>query len=461
MIGIASVAAGISFGQTRPPETATQQSVETPPAGPSEKGLLKGRVIDQGSGKPIEGARLRVMLEGLSQEHSFLEPTSDKAGNFSREVPLGDLRLFGLFPPAGYYFDDARSYQTIFTTKKEPTVLRQYSLQAGTSWKVELAGYTGPKDKAPYLCWFFDPQDLTNHSEMRSTVRVSAQGEAVLAVPPEGGQFVLRATECTFPPRYEIPDVHLKMEKGFNPALMVGKPTPIAGEPGVQWKDRSGKTAVLRGAEVAEREGQAVIRIPCTPIPQSRAFQATGTVRDDMGRPIAQAKLTAAFLSGDSEHPSHMSHLVALSSVDGQFTMSEILLPATYLEGNYRMVLVASKPGFAALETQPFHLAELRKSGTAQFGAITMRSEKILKGKVIDSLGKPIQGAVVRSFTNGFAQGHLTCRTDAEGRFQFAELAYGPMKLFAQCGETVGYEEFTFGEKTEACTLTVRRSEND
>jgi hypothetical protein len=461
MIGAGSVVAGLSFGQNTPQETINHTSIAEPPTRVLDRGTFKGRITAQESRKPIEGARLRIMVEGLPQEDSFLEVASDNAGNFSCEVPLGDLRVFGLFPPAGYFFDDAKSYQSVFTTKKEPVVAKNYVLQAGTSWKVELAGFSGAKDKSPYLSWSYDPLDLTNHSEMRSTIRPSAQGEAVLALPPEGGQFVLRATESTSPSRYEIPEVRLKVEEGFNPAQMAGEAMPIAGEPGVQWKDRSGKTATLRGAEVVRRDGQAIIRIPCTPIPQSRAFKAIGTVRDGKGHPISQAKLTAAFLSGNSKHPSHLSHLVAHSDADGQFTMPEILLPATYLDGHYRMELVASKPGFAALETQALNLAELQKTGIANFGTITMRAEKILKGKVIDEQGNPLHGAVVRSFGNAFAHGHLTCRTDADGRFQIPQLAYGKMMLYANCAEFVANEDFTFDEKTGEHTLTIRRMRND
>lgn len=462
LIGAGSAAVGLDFGETppaKPPGESPSQSKGTSVlSAPITKGTFKGRIINAETGKPVEGARLRVRMEGISGRQSWLEPVSDKDGQFSQEMPLGELTPSGLFPPFGYYFLQPKIYETLVLTKNKPVIVQNYSLNTGTSWKVELANFSGSKDNPPLLIWFAEPLQADPFGiKDFCWVVANAQGEAVLTVPPDRKEYGFRCDQRESPERYEIPEVQLLMDKGFDPAKIQGDPKRVAGCDSVRLKDHGGNTATLNGAEVVIRGGQAIIRFPCKSIPASRAFQAEGTIQDEMGKPICGAKVTAAFITKNTKHWSHMSNLVANSGADGKFIMPTVLLPAHYFSGCYQVEMVITKSDRSAVETKPLELLDVQKTKVANFGVIALRPGKTLKGRAIDWAGNAIEGAVIRPHAGGvFAHRHLTCRSDAEGRFQIPELAYGKIKLWASYRDREANEEVNFDANSGEITLTMR-----
>jgi hypothetical protein len=464
-VGSASVAVGHCFEDVPPKKTYHEALDRTEAAGAPPavitKGMIKGRIINVETGKPVEGVRVRILMDPFSGAPSWLEPVTDKDGQYSQQAPFGEVTPYGVIAPFGYYFQQPTVFDLLLLTKNEPVIVRNYSLSTGTPWKVELANFRGSRDRPPFLTWLTESLPAnTFGTKDAGMVVANAQGEAVLTIPPDRKEYVFRCDQRERPSRYEIPDVQLLMDKGFDPARIQGVPECVAGTDSVRLKDYGGNTATLCGAEVVIRSGEAIIRFPCKSIPASRGFKAIGTIQDERGKPITGAKVTAAFINNNNWSLCHISDLVANSSVDGKFIMPEVLLPAHYFSDRYQIQMVVRKSGRSALETKPVDLLEVQKTKVADFGIIALQPGKTLKGQVVDVAGKVIEGAVISFRTDGFVSGHPTCRSNAEGRFQIPELAYGKINLRASYGDREAHEEVTFDANSGEFKLTVYRRRN-
>ncbi len=452
VIALTSAGVGVSFGETAPQEPS---NAPTKPAGVAgEGGAIKGRIIAADSGKPVEGAKVRVHVRGAPGFPLWLELLSDKDGNYSHNLPLGHSCFFGVIAPPGYYAQDRKAYDDIVITKKGELIVRDFSLQSGSPWKIELAGYTRPQGKPPVISASFESKTILGRQPGPMLfVYANAQGDATLTLPQSGGDCTLHCNELEPSHRFEIPTIDLKIEKGFDPTKLQGEPVTIAKDRSLRLKDSAGKIATVTGAEVINRDGQAVVRFPCKPIPKSAAFKICGMVQTEEGDPISGAKVTAAFMSNTM---GSMTELVAYSGEKGEFVIPEVFLKSNLFKEDQRIELVVIKSGFDGVESKQLNLLDIQKSGMADFGTIQLKPGKTLKGKIVDEKGIPVQGAVVSCSDGYFVRGHLACRSGADGRFQIPDLSYGKMKLHVIYGDLAGNEECDFDEKTGEWTIAIR-----
>jgi|GEM_PF-3459726 len=451
LIGFGSAGVGIAMAQAAPQEASKAQTKS--PASAGEKGLLKGRITAADTGKPVQGVMVQVLLDGESAPKNFLELVSDKEGQYSHEIPLGDLKLFGVYCPPGYYTQDEKTFDCATVSKNELTVVRDFSLQPGKPWALELAGYAGTEEKPAIFSARIDPtRSLFWSTEAISTL-ANSKGEGSLTIPGAGGHYQFRCLQRQTPNRLEIAPIDLKIEKGFDPTQVQADLEINPEDQSVRLKDKSGKITTVSGAKVVVRGGSAVLQFMCKAIPKSAAFKAEGVVRDGWLKPIAGAKITAAFLTDTG---GGMSNFVAYSQEDGKFIMPEILLSSGYFKNDQRIKMVVTKSGYNGEESKELNLAEIQKSGIADFGTIRLKPGVTLKGKVVDNQLQPVQGAVVTCFDRGFAHSHLTARTDAEGKFQMPDLSYGGMRMWVNYGDQYGDDQFHFSEKSGEVILLLR-----
>ncbi len=104
----------------------THRSAKTPA---NKQGFLQSRITAADTGKPLAGARIRVLTEGIPGKKSFAEAISNAEGRYSVKLPLGDCYLFGVFAPPGYYTHDAKTFGHVLTTTAEPRIVRDFVMQ--------------------------------------------------------------------------------------------------------------------------------------------------------------------------------------------------------------------------------------------------------------------------------------------------------------------------------------------
>jgi RNA polymerase sigma factor (sigma-70 family) len=424
------------------------------PAKPAPgQGRVEGRFTAADTGKPVAGARVKVLIQGVPDKTPITEAVSDADGRYALEVPLGHCNLWGVATPAGYYTQDARTFDQVLTTAAEPRVVRDFVLQPGSPWRVELRGVTLPAGKPPFFSALRDPDRQLFPSGEGVNATGDARGKAVLTIPGAGGHYRFACGLQTFPNRNEVPPANLEIDPDFDPRRVQDTPEPVAGRKAVRLRDAAGRAAVVEGAEVAVEAGQAVLRFEARPLPTASAIVLRGAAVDEAGKPLAGAKCTAAFASRGG---AAMSQLEARTDARGRFELPEVLLPESSFAPGCRVSMIVVKAGFDGAQTRELSLAEIKRTGSGDFGTVVLKPGHVLRGKVVDEKGPPVHGAVVTNMTNYFLYGHLRCRTDAEGRFVMPDLSYGGQKLSAQYGERFGNAEFAFDAKSGECLITVQ-----
>jgi RNA polymerase sigma factor (sigma-70 family) len=419
----------------------------------TERGRLEGRFTAADTGKPLAGAKVKVLIQGLAGKASIAEAVSDAEGRYALDVPLGHCNLWGVATPAGYYTQGSGTFGPILTTVAEPRVVRDFVLQPGSPWSVELHGATLSGNKPPFFSALRDPGQNLIASGENIMVTGDAQGKAVLTIPHVGGHYRFGCGLATSPSHYEIAPANLEIDQDFDPRQVKGMVEPLAERKAVRLRDSAGRSAVVEGAEAVIQAGQAVLRFRAQPIATGSTFALRGAAIDEAGKPVAGARCTAAFTS---DQGSAMSELQALTDVQGKFQMTEVLLPQSYFDPGRRITMMVVKAGFDGAQTRELDLLEVKQAGSGDFGTVVLKPGRTLRGKVVDENNRPVHGAVVTNHTNYFLYGHLQCRSDAEGRFVMPDLSFGSQKVWAQYGARGSQAEFQFAADSGPCLITVR-----
>jgi RNA polymerase sigma factor (sigma-70 family) len=424
------------------------------PAQPAAgKGRLQGRITDANTGRPVAGATIRVLIQGVPDKAALAEARSDGDGQYALDVPLGHCNVWGVYAPPGYYTQDPKAFGTILTTAAAPHVVRDFVLQPGSPWRVELHGVPVPLERPPLFSAQRDPDRQFFAKGEGISVIGEVSGKGVLTIPTAAGHYRFAGGLMTSPSRYEFPAADLDIDEGFDPRRIQGVPEPLKERKAVRLRDAAGRSAVVEGAEVRIEAGQAVLRFHAQPIPVAAALVFRGRAVDEDGKPLEGAEVTAAFASRNG---GAMSQLKARTDARGEFVMRDVLLPQGFFEPDRRTYMVVVKPGFHGAQSKELGLPEVKTAGGGDFGTVVLKPGRTLRGKVVDENGRPLHGALVTNMTNYFLYSNLRCRTDTDGRFDMPDLAYGTQKLEAQYGERAGHADFPFDADSGDCVVTAR-----
>lgn len=446
---------------------------EDPPRPAVAQGRLQGRFTAADTGQPVSGAKLQVLIQGVPGKPKIAEGVSGPDGRYKLDVPLGHIHLWGVHAPAGYYTHDPQTRGAIVTTAAKPAANRDFVLQPGSAWHVEVQGVTAREDKPPqFSAWpnpgpDFERQNFSSGEIIHATC--DARGKAVLTVPSATGRYLFRCDPMLSPSIYEIPLATLEMDKDFDPRKIKGGPEPVAEVRGsVRLRDTADRAAVVEGVEVLVEGGQAVLRFPAKKTPTDEALVLRGEAVDEAGKPIKGAKFTAAFSQeyatpgpDGAKGGAFMTHLEATTDAEGKFELPSVLLPPAWFQPEYKIQMLAVKSGFDGAQTEKLSLVDVRKAGSGDFGTVVLRPGHNLRGKVVDENGTPVHGALIINHTDYFLYGHLACRTDADGQFVMPDLRLGPQKIWAAYGERSGQGEFDFDATSGECLITVRLRPKD
>src|SRR5689334_472662 len=80
---------------------------------------MEGVVTEQETGKPLAGAKVRVVIASESEPEKRLRTaTSDDQGRYSVELPIGHAWEFGILPPPGYVASKPNDHEVFATTRE-------------------------------------------------------------------------------------------------------------------------------------------------------------------------------------------------------------------------------------------------------------------------------------------------------------------------------------------------------
>jgi protocatechuate 3,4-dioxygenase beta subunit len=178
----------------------------------------------------------------------------------------------------------------------------------------------------------------------------------------------------------------------------------------------------------------------------ARAFRVR--VTDSEGKPVAKAKINVTYFSGGLPDfaDSTARRLDSASSVTddgGRWEAPPCLAP----DGSHR--LDVEQQGFLAEKTQS---KEMPATGALDFGTIVLRRIVPLNGQVLDTKGKPVEGARV---IHSDARQRVEAPTDEFGNFTLKAAFAPPSFLFV---EKAGFRFHGQPcEKPEELKITLRR----
>ena len=287
-------------------------------------------------------------------------------------------------------------------------------------------------------------------AEPAAHARLDAQGGFRLRAPvaPGAGLWRIRVQAPGLPPflsepiaaveETEVPTLQMNKEEEHRP---VGEPQPlhVAGQVidratrkavagALVWADddeaalwtqtdQDGRFA-LAGTATAKRlraaaagyleiDGPLPAIGPAALLPLQRACRATGRVTDGDGRPLPDARIRLTAGSAVAE---------TAADERGAFRFGP------RAAGSFDLEVQAA--GFRALRKSGLALA-----GSVDLGALVLQPAALLAGRVVDDTGEPVAGAALFAARRG--QGAGSTQADAAGRFSFAELTPGPVRLTA------------------------------
>jgi RNA polymerase sigma factor (sigma-70 family) len=426
-------------------------------AKPAEaQGRIEGRITAADTGKPVAGVEVKALVQGMGLEEplgqTYPTATSNAEGRYSLAVPLGHVLFGDLSAPAGYCPQEEKRYHSVVTTQAQPTVTRDFVLHPGTPWQLRLEGLKISSVDRPSFSALTDPRQPAG-VEPTFMATTNDQGHAVLSLPPGGGRYRLSCYLGKVHRQYDGErSIRLETDKDFDPRQVIGNPEPLPEGKGWRLKDAAGRTAVVQGGAVSVEKGQAVLRFTMKPATDAAEFTLRGRVVDEAGAPLADARVTL-LSEGNSGVP--MFDFAARTDAQGQFVVPVRLRPS-YIRSEWQLRMLIVKPGFHATRTMELNAVQTRQAGRGDFGTVTLQKGHTLRGTVVDENGQPFQGAIVSNAKDMFLYQHLTCRTDAAGRFTMPDLLYGSLQIGAQWGDLAVMMPFDFDERNRDFTITLK-----
>jgi len=150
-----------------------------------------------------------------------------------------------------------------------------------------------------------------------------------------------------------------------------------------------------------------------------QANSISGRVTDPDGKGIRGVTVTASRESGGSGDPARSA--TAPTGADGSYRLDAVDV------GTYRVM--ARGTGYRAADAYPVVVSDDTPNPTAD---LTLERGWILKGRVVDPDGRPLNGAMIIIAAPGQAEsGALSTNSDASGTFRITAPAEGPMSVTA------------------------------
>lgn len=346
--------------------------------------LLKGKVTERGTGRPLPNIRIESQLQQRIQQVGGFSlvpvpgPTAqtDKQGVFQLRLPPGQWRIYPqVFSDTPYLLDQEVWNVPLITVSPEGIEPLHFELIRGIPLKGEVVLPNGKP-------------------AVKATVSVIAEWRQEEWSTNEKGRFEGRTS---FHPDHPVSLYALSGDRKYGASV-----------------------------DLLPRK-RPVVRLRLRSLPALK-----GAVTDRQGKPIAGARVEVQIFQEENQFAETL-HLLSLNADrHGRFTL--YLIPRL----RYRVLVTAE--GFGSDARYPVEIGETKSLRFALH-----RANKVLEGLVTDQEGNPLAGAAVwvaRTVTIGnriYYEDRHDTSTDDQGRFRFA---LSPGRWWVWCFD----EEMGLGE---------------
>ena len=409
------------------------------PSQPSMAYRLTGAVRLEGTGEPVAGATVDVMIADSGQGHRGANRTalSGPDGRYSVDLTPGSARSWTLIPPVGYWAPrDLQRSEEFVVSKDKPVHRRDYLVRRGTVWDFQVTRAHEAKP-LPGAVWASDKRSL-----FRSVV--GDTGRVRLTLPTEESRVTVSAGETLM--AADSVQMTLEWKSGFRPDR-VASVTNLGGSPAqYRLSDDGGKTATISGPDKGRAEprldgGKLVVEVKL-PEPDPKAFgDLTGKVVDISGQPVAGALVALIWveenggsgMSGRDEHG-------AVTDAQGAFRLRSI--PRASSTGKpVTIQLAVTKEGFAGVDTKRVHFQPGAGNPSQVAETVTLAPGVSVSGTVVDPDGKPLAGVWIEP-GGSYANRSQFTKTDDAGRFTIRDLPTGMVPLGFHYGKLMAQGKY-------------------
>jgi RNA polymerase sigma factor (sigma-70 family) len=414
-----------------PPVDATQPQAPAP--GPLYR--LRGVVRVEGTGEPVDGARLRIMLgdagSGAVQNDQVAFTGVD--GRFAVElVEPGNARLLFIEPPAGYWVPTNQKFMESFVLgPDQPLIDREYHVRKGTIWSLRL---TRGAEALPLGGFITGSNPIGAFS-----ARADNEGLVRLTLPTEGGKVTLRVQEGELlaPTNTGFLTLNLEWDPNFRPGELEEVVRLDGNDRRFRLTDADANSATLQGPDSIEpvkENGRLVIRVALPGRSAQDVSAIAGQVIDADGRPIPGVRVALAM---GGRVPSNDPWQQTATDAQGRYRLREI--PHRTIDGKpLRVMLVVAKEGYVGIQSPPLSFSGDDSQKPQVIQPIRLDRGVSLSGVVVDHRGQRAAGAWVRAnyFVRLGQPGVLqSVKADANGRFTIRDLPRHVIALMALHGE--------------------------
>ncbi|MDR3620524.1 MAG: sigma-70 family RNA polymerase sigma factor [Paludisphaera borealis] len=458
-----------------PARKLTQASKPKQPESPPPAAYrLTGSVRVEGTGEPVPGARITVMLEEAVERRPdrLREVTSGADGRFAFNLEPGQARLWMFRPPVGYWSPGGNmtSQEAFVLTRSHPVHQRDYVVRRGTVWSFGFLGTDGKPLKGGVSA-------QSQHGFV--SAEADRAGRFPLTLPAEAGEAAVVVVQNAIPPTPNTKPIMtpLKWAAGFRPDF-VRKVERV--ENAYRLTDDHDRTATISDApqtlpdgsdgplllggggrvEPSLVDGKLVVRCVFSEAEPVALGAAVGRVVDGDGRPIEGVRVGLRV---------HIESASGLSSSLGLLLHNE-LQEKTDRDGRFRIngltnkngsdksrgySLALWKKGLASLDSPKFTFQPGPGDSPHELAPIHMEPGVSLSGIVVDPDGKPVESAWVRPI-DGFAIGQLFTKTDASGEFVLDDLPKSFVNLQVQYGSLAARAGAVASDDDEGLKIQLR-----
>ena len=431
-IGAASLSALAQRPQAPDPKAARvpaevsgpTPAAEHPAAKPADGYRMVGSVRVEGSGEPVPGARVDVLI-GDSGADKIRAASTGPDGRFLLDLPPGQANAWTFFPPPGYWAPrNTKSIENFVLSPADPVHRKDYLVRRGIVWPFRVAiGAGGRLMRGGYVGASRRPDDVFK-------AEADDAGLARLTLPAEGGKITVGISEG--PGSANFVQVPIEWASGFRPE---GVKSIDRKAGSYHLADEDGRVATIgesAGVEPTIVEAKLLIRVTLLEADPGSVRDLSGRVVEAEGRPLEGANVALTFRekagSGMSSDEKHR----ATTDAQGRYVLRSVPLRDP-VGGPVNVAVVVTKEGYAGVDSPPFPIQPGEKGVPQAVGDVTLEKGVSLSGTVVTPDGRPAIGAWV-SASDSYALRSQFTRTDENGRFTVRNLPRGMVRLSFNLG---------------------------
>jgi len=413
---------------------------------------LTGSVRLEGTGEPVAGATVEVMIGDSGKGHFGATRTarSGADGRFAVKLPPGCARAWTLKAPVGYWIpDNIKNIEEFVVSSGEPFRHKDYVVRRGTVWDFVLSGVADARPRRTSVMAF----DQADQTKVFSS-EIDDSGGARLTLPTEGGTVTAHVGA-----EVEVAEwVQLTIEwgAGFRPGA-VQSVIKLGNSP-IRYRlvDDNGRMATVTGPEKGQAEprldGNKLVFQVTLPVTDPKASgDVVGKVIDASGEPIAGAQVQVVWVSEQGSGMAGGDRYRAITDAQGSYLLRA--MPRGQLT---KFHLAVTREGYAGVDTRPVAFDPPADGKPQVADPVTLVSGFSLTGVVVDPDGKPLAGVWVQP-QGSYANRSQFTRTDDAGRFTVRDLPEGRVSFNFRYGKLAEFGAYFAGKGSDPVKVTLRR----